>query len=221
MRSLEVLPASFEYRVLSGLTGCGKTRLLHALEQQGNQVLDLEGLASHRGSLLGSVPGEPQPTQKAFDSALLARLRTFDPRRPVWVEAESKKVGNVQLPPALFDAMRRSQPLHINAPIDERVRLLIEDYPHLANRPHDMVDKLEPLKPLVGGDELALWRALADKHQVANLFERVLLAHYDPSYVRSRERSPFHAHADIRIDLEALDPAHLADAAAELGRRYG
>jgi tRNA 2-selenouridine synthase len=221
MQSLAVLPASFEYRVLAGLTGCGKTRLLHALERQGCQVLDLEGLASHRGSLLGSVPGEPQPTQKAFDSALLARLRSFDPGRPVWVEAESKKVGNVQLPPALFDAMRSSQPLHIDAPIDERVRLLIEDYPHLANRPHDMVDKLEPLKPLVGSEELASWRALADTNQVARLFERVLVAHYDPSYLRSRERSPFHAHADIPIVLQKLDPAHLADAAAELDRRYG
>jgi tRNA 2-selenouridine synthase len=107
MRSLEAMPACFEYRVLAGLTGCGKTRLLHSLESQGNQVLDLEGIASHRGSLLGSLPGEPQPTQKAFDSLLLARLRTFDPSRPVWVEAESKKVGNLQLPSALFDVMRR------------------------------------------------------------------------------------------------------------------
>ncbi len=221
MRCLEVLPARFEYRVLSGLTGCGKTRLLHALEQQGNQVIDLEGLASHRGSLLGSVPGEPQPTQKAFDSALLATLRTFDGDRPVWVEAESKKVGNLQLPPAFFDAMRRSQPLHINAPIGERVRLLLEDYPHLASHPHDMVDKLVPLKPLVGGEELDLWRSLADAGHVAKLFERVLIAHYDPSYVRSRDRSPFHGHADIQIDLEELDPAHLAVAAADLSRRFG
>jgi tRNA 2-selenouridine synthase len=78
------------------MTGCGKTRLLHALERAGNQVLDLEGLASHRGSLLGAIPGESQPTQKRFDSLLLDRLRTFDVARPVWVEAESKKIGSVQ-----------------------------------------------------------------------------------------------------------------------------
>lgn len=221
MQSLEVLPARFEYRVLAGLTGCGKTRLLHALERQGCQVLDLEGLACHRGSLLGAVPGEPQPTQKAFDSALLARLRGFDPGRPVWVEAESKKVGNLQLPPALFDAMRRGQPLHIEAPVAERVRLLIDDYPHLARHPQLMVDKLEPLRPLVGSEELAAWRALAETHQVAKLFERVLVAHYDPSYLRSRERSPFHAQAGVPVALEALDPPHLAAAAAELDRRYG
>ena len=115
LRSLATLPARLDYRVLSSLTGCGKTRLLHALDLQGNQVLDLEGLASHRGSLLGAVPGEPQPSQKSFDSLLLAKLRTFDPGRPVWVEAESKKVGNLQLPTALFDAMRRSRPIYLTA----------------------------------------------------------------------------------------------------------
>jgi tRNA 2-selenouridine synthase len=97
---LEVLAPQFEYRVLSGMTGCGKTRLLHALAREGNQVLDLESLASHRGSLLGAVPGEPQPTQKSFDSLLLDRLRKFDGAKPVWVEAESKKIGNLQLPQA-------------------------------------------------------------------------------------------------------------------------
>lgn len=219
MRSLETLPASLDYRVLAGLTGCGKTRLLHELERQGNQVLDLEGMASHRGSLLGSVPGEPQPTQKAFDSALLAKLRSFDKARPVWVEAESKKVGNLQLPASLFEAMRRSQVLHISAPIQERVRLLLEDYPHFANHPQDMVAKLEPLKPLVGGEELALWRSLAETRQAAALFERVLIAHYDPSYLRSRQRAPFHGHADISIELPALGHDDLAKAAAEIVRR--
>ena len=221
MRSLELLPAYFRYRVLAGLTGCGKTRLLHALEREGNQVLDLEGLASHRGSLLGSLPGEPQPTQKAFDSLLLAKVRTFDPSRPVWVEAESKKIGNVQLPTALFDAMRRSQPLHIHAPIAERVRLLIEDYPHFARHPVKMVEKLEPLKPLVGRQELDLWRSLAGEGRVEELFERVLVAHYDPSYRRSRQRSPFEGKADIQIDLPALDGPSLATAAAELTQRFG
>jgi len=216
-----VLPACFQYRVLAGLAGCGKTRLLHALEREGNQVLDLEGLASHRGSLLGSVPGEPQPTQKAFDGLLLAKLRAFDPSRPVWIEAESKKVGNVQLPAAQFDAMRRSQLLHIHAPIDERVRLLIEDYQHLAGHPLEMVKKLDPLKPLVGNEELELWRLLARAGQVDKLFERVLVAHYDPSYRRSLQRSPFEGKGDIQIDLPALDASSLASAAADLTQRFG
>ncbi len=221
MQSLDALPSCFEYRVLSGLTGCGKTRLLHALEQEGNQVLDLEALASHRGSLLGAVPGEPQPTQKTFDTLLLDRLRGFDVARPVWVEAESKKVGNVQLPTSLFEAMHSSQPLHITAPVTERVRLLLEDYPHFVSHPDAMVEKLAPLKPLVGGNELALWKSLAQAGQVDKLFERVLITHYDPSYQRSRQRSPFESKRDIPIDLPALDPQHLAAAAIDLTRRFG
>jgi tRNA 2-selenouridine synthase len=221
LRSLETLPAAFEYRVLASLTGCGKTRLLHALELQGNQVLDLEGLASHRGSLLGAVPGEPQPSQKSFDSLLLAKMRTFDPGKPVWLEAESKKIGNLHLPPALFEVMRRSRPLHLTAPIGERVRLLIEDYPHFAREPLTMVAKLDPLKALVGNVEFALWKSLAQDGQAGKLFERVLLMHYDPSYQRASQRSPFSANEDISLELPALTPEHLVAAAIDLTRRFG
>lgn len=221
LRNLETLPASFEYRVLSSLTGCGKTRLLHALERQGEQVLDLEGIAQHRGSLLGAIPGEPQPSQKAFDSRLLSKLRTFDPTKPVWVEAESKKVGNLQLPPTLFDIMRRSQPIHLTAPVPERVRLLLEDYPHYASQPLLMVERLAILKASVGGEELALWTSLAEGGQVDKLFERVLLAHYDPSYKRAIQRSPFAKAANVGIELHSLAPEALIAAASQLVGRYG
>lgn len=98
-------PARFDFIVLNGLTGSGKTRLLHALAQNGAQTLDLEALAAHRGSLLGAVPGVPQPAQKAFDTALIAALRGFDPARPVFVEAESKRIGLITLPDALLARM--------------------------------------------------------------------------------------------------------------------
>ena len=221
LRSLETLPAIFEYRVLSSLTGCGKTRLLHALELEGNQVLDLEGLASHRGSLLGAVPGQPQPAQKSFDSALLARMRSFDPARPVWLEAESKKVGNLQLPPALFEAMRRSRRIYLTAPVSERVKLLLEDYPHYALEPLTMVEKLEALKASVGREEVAFWRSLALDGQAARLFERVLLTHYDPSYRRANQRSQVSSDANVSIELPALGSGQLVKAAIDLTRRFG
>ena len=219
---LESLPRWFEYRVLCGPTGCGKTRLLSALEREGNQVLDLEQLASHRGSLLGSIVGEPQPTQKAFDSLLLDQLRKFDTGRPVWVEAESKKVGNLQLPHALFDAMRRTRPLQVTATMGERVLLLREDYPNFVSDPEQMVEKLAPLKPIVGGDELAFWRRLAEERRVDELIERLLIAHYDGSYRDSRLRSS--SAADPKLEVvapSATDPAQLAAAARDLTRRFG
>ncbi|KAG1267612.1 hypothetical protein G6F66_014052 [Rhizopus arrhizus] len=96
-----------ESGVLHTPTGSGKTRLLNALAQAGAQTLDLEQLASHRGSLLGALPGIAQPSQKRFDTLLAARLREFDASQAVYVEAESRKIGSIALPPALLQAMHR------------------------------------------------------------------------------------------------------------------
>ncbi len=104
-------------------------------------------------------------------------------------------------------------------PIEERVRLLREDYAHLADDPMAMVERLSPLKPLVGGEELALWQSLAKDGQIDELCRRLLLHHYDPSYRRSRQRS--HSESGTIIELPAMDPASLATAAADLTMRFG
>lgn len=217
--SLDALPRNFDWRVLEGGTGVGKTRLLKALRRAGQQVVDLEGLANHRGSLIGGIPGVRQPTQKMFDSVLLDHLRQLDEARPVWVEAESKKIGNVQLPAALHDAISCGQPLRIAASLPERVRIWREDFPHFALDPVSMVDKLEPLKPLVGGEELALWRRLAHAGAVDQLFERVIVRHYDPCYARSTRR--MHAtHEDVHeLHLPSLADDALLSVARELADR--
>lgn len=218
--ALEQLPGRFEFRVLSGPTGCGKTRLLHALQAEGAQVLELEGLANHRGSLIGAVPGQLQPSQKWFDSQLLDTLRRFDPGRPVWVEAESKKIGNVQLPQALHDAMHRMTPISLVVPMAERVKIWREDYSHFVDDPVGMVDKLEPLKPLVGGEELARWQELAQARRVDELFERVMVAHYDPCYTRST-RNHYQERAELQsLEVPSVEPADLATVARELLRRF-
>ena len=214
--SLAVLPQRLRYKVLCGPTNCGKTRLLHELARQGEQVLDLEGLAVHKGSLLGDVPGQPQPTQKTFDSRVLDTLRRFDPARPVWVEAESRKVGRLLVPEELTAAMRRAPTLHLAVPMDERVRLCREDYAHFAAAPRAMVARLQSLKPLVGGDELAQWQALADAGRVDELFERLMTQHYDPAYLRSTTREFGPGDAANRLALQSLRPEALAAAARQL-----
>ena len=214
--SLSTLPSTFSYRVLAGPTGCGKTRLLGELGRQGQQVLDLEELASHRGSLLGDLPDQPQPTQKSFDSNLLQRMRQFDQGRPVWVEAESKKIGALQIPQSLFEAMHRSPIVELTVPMPARVQLWREDYPHFATDPVGMVEKLLPLKPLVGGDTLAMWQSLAASGNVDALFESVMLRHYDPCYARSTGRNYLRAKATSTLDLTGLDRTLLEPAAHRL-----
>ena len=176
LAGLESLPRAFSYRVLCGSTGCGKTRLLLELERQGHQVLELEGLARHRGSLLGDLPGQPQPTQRYFDTLVLDRLRRFDARRTVWLEAESKKIGKLQLPASLFDSMHRAPVVNVSASIPERIKLWCEDYPHFSRDPVAMVQKLSPLKPIVGGEVLTSWKELAAAGRVEELFESICFA---------------------------------------------
>ncbi|MBN8505299.1 MAG: tRNA 2-selenouridine(34) synthase MnmH [Burkholderiales bacterium] len=181
---LECLPERLSWHVLAGTTASGKTRLLQALREAGAQVLDLEALACHRGSLLGALPGRAQPVQKRFDSALLQQLLDFDPARPVWVEDESKKVGKLQLPAPLHVALQGAKAWQLEAPMAARVQACREDYAHFAADPLSMVALLQSLKPLVGGEALAQWQALAEAGEVDALFEALMRQHYDPCYRR-------------------------------------
>jgi len=221
---LATLPPRLTMRVLEGPTGSAKTRLLQALAARGEQVLDLEGLAAHRGSLLGSLEEAPQPTQKQFDAELADALLRLDPARPVWLEAESRKVGELHLPEALVQHMRSAPHVHIELPLDERVRLLREDYPHLAADPARVVALLEPLKAQVGKDELAEWTRLAQAGDVDGLVRRLVRNHYDPSYARAGRRAVEHGRAapeGARLALASIDAPALAAAAAELVERFG
>jgi tRNA 2-selenouridine synthase len=216
--SLDTLPPRFTFRVLCGRTGAGKTRLLAALADKGHQVLDLEAIAHHRGSVLGDLPGDPQPTQKWFDSLLLDALRRLDPGEPVWVESESKKIGRLQLPQSLVEAMHAAPVATIETAMPARVRLWREDYPHLAADPPAMVRLLVPQKALIGGEELARWEGLAAAGRVDTLFERVMTQYYDPLYDRSLARD---FPADTRattVPLESLEPDALQAAVCALAR---
>lgn len=217
---LDGLAPTFDYRVVSGTTGAGKTRLLAALSRAGEQVIDLEALARHRGSLLGALPGIDQPTQKLFDTELLDVMRRLDRTRPVWVEAESKKIGNVQLPQVLFEAMHRSDVVRIESPMAERVRLWREDYPQFAAAPDTLVALLQPLRPLVGSVTLQSWSGLASAGEVDALFESVMRIHYDPCYERSTRRNYGEKGSLGVVHLDRLDASALDAVAATLARDY-
>ncbi len=177
------------FQVICGTTGSGKTRLLHALAEQGAQVLDLEDLARHRGSVLGLVPGQSQPTQKAFDTLVWDALRRFSSDRRIYVESESKKIGNVTLPDSLIQAMRASDCLRLELPMSERVKLLLQDYDFFAHDTNFFCERLATLVQLRGGDVVRNWQKMAREGRIAEVFEDLLARHYDPTYLQSMQRN--------------------------------
>jgi len=211
---LPELASRFDYRVICGPTGSGKTRLLHALAQAGAQVLDLEGLASHRSSVLGTIPGQPQPTQKRFDTLVWDALRGFDPARPVYVESESKKVGNLAVPDALIERMRASPCLRLELADDERVALLLEDYDYFVQDQAAFCERLDALTQLRGRATVQDWQRQVADGKIENVVRELLVKHYDPGYASSIERN-FAAYAEAKT----IAPAdRSASAMAELAR---
>ena len=214
---LPVLAAGFDYQVICGTTGSGKTRLLQALAAQGAQVLDLEALANHRSSVLGMIPGLAQPTQKAFDSRIWAKLKSFDAARPVYIESESKKVGNVAVPEGLIMAMRASPCLQLDLPEAERVALLLEDYDFFVRDIEFFCDRLGALTEARGKDTVHGWQAKARRGapgDVAGVVQELLVTHYDPVYLQSMRRN-FVQYSAARV-LAPRD--HTPEAMVDLAR---
>jgi tRNA 2-selenouridine synthase len=198
--SLEQLPDRFDWRVVCGTTGSGKSRLLQRLAALGAQVLDLEQLANHRGSVLGLVPGQPQPGQKQFESRVWAALQAFDPARPVIVESESRKVGDLRVPERLIERMRAAPCFSLDLSTEARVQLLMDDYGFFVRDVEAFCERLEALRVLRGKETVARWQALARDGQVAVVRE-LLEQHYDPIYLQSMRRN-FAGFAQPALALE-------------------
>ncbi len=213
---LRVLPEKFDYRVLCGATGSGKSRLLQALAGQGAQVLDLEDLANHRGSLLGELPDLPQPSQKMFETRLWDALCRLDPQHPVFVEAESRRIGVLSLPDNLLDSMRQSPCVVLDADAEARADLLLEDYRHFLMAPESLFARLDQLLPLLGRQTLDHWRDLAQAGQWRELVIELLEKHYDPAYRKSTRSNFARYDQALVLPLARLDAASLAAAAARL-----
>lgn len=190
--------ARLHYRIICGPTGSGKTRLLQTLATEGAQVLDLEALACHRSSVLGHIPGQPQPSQKRFDSLIWQQLQRFDPARPVYVESESKKVGNLRVPDALIDAMRASPCIDLQLPDDERVALLLEDYDFFVRDSEHFCERLKALTELRGHTVVDGWIEQVRDGQIPAVVLDLLVRHYDPLYMASIRRN-FSQYAQARV----------------------
>jgi len=213
VQQLEILPGKFEFRVIHGPTGSGKSRLLGALARAGAQVLDLEDLAAHRGSVLGNLPERPQPAQKMFESRLLDKLSALDPAKPVYVEGESKKIGQLQVPEAVMARMRASPCVVLETSLEARVTLLLDEYRHFLQDRSLLDAQLDCLVALHGRERIAQWKAIQDWRE---LVARLLIEHYDPAYRRSSERNFVQLAEAEKLPIAGADDAAFAKAARSL-----
>lgn len=223
LEQLQLLPARFSFRVVCGLTGSGKSRLLVALQQAGAQVLDLEAIARHRGSVLGDMPDTPQPKQKGFDSQLLAVLESFNPAYPVYVESESRKIGALNLPDALLLAMRDGACLRLETPLEVRVALLREDYAHFLREPELLAANLERLRGMYANELLNRWHTLCEAGEWDELVGELLERHYDPAYGKSIEHNYPNCQRAHSLSLNGLsgqDFSRLAEEALALSMDF-
>jgi tRNA 2-selenouridine synthase len=214
---LDTWPRQIDWRVVCGRTGSGKTRLLHALAAAGAQVLDLERHAKHRGSVLGLAPGDVQPGQKAFERMVWTELRGYDLTRPVYVESESRKIGQLRVPELLLDEARaRGRCLHVELDDKARLQLLLEDYAYLGQDPQRFCSLLDALRELRGKDQVASWQAAVQAGDIATVFGELMHKHYDPGYLRSLAQTFAGFEQAEIVTLADATPEHLAAVARRL-----
>ena len=207
---LAELPRRFHWRVVCGLTGTGKSRLLRSLQQAGGQVLDLEALAAHRGSVLGELPDAPQPTQKMFESRVWGAFAGFDRKRPVYVEAESRKIGLLRVPEALIETMWTSECIVLEAPAAARVQLLKHEYAHFLDQTEALTQRLERLMPLHGHAIIGKWKELVLARRWDKLIVDLLVRHYDPAYTRATGKHYAALPHAMKLALGSVDDAAFA-----------
>jgi len=213
---IDALCPQLQLRVICGATGSAKTRVLQALAAQGEQVLDLEEAACHKGSLLGGLPGVPQPSQKSFETQVVTRLEGFDLARPIYVEGESPRIGKISLPVPLVTRMREAPVIEVAASPQARLDYLLRDYAYLGDEPEALAAQLGKLKEMQGKETVSRWQQWALAGELSLLFEELMSLHYDPHYQRSQERHFRQWAARRSVEAGALDDAGIAGLAGRI-----
>jgi tRNA 2-selenouridine synthase len=217
VQALYDLPVASPVVVLDGNTGSAKTDVLKRLPGLGVQVIDLEGLARHRGSLFGHMPGG-QPSQKAFEVALALEMARLDPARPVVVEAESSKVGDCRVPPQLWKAMVAAPRVAIAAPLAARAEYLTRAYADMVADAGRLAGVIELLRMSHSHEQVDAWRAMAGAGAFTELAASLMQQHYDPRYDKHRERM---AVPLIELPVAALGEADLDGLAVAVAQSVG
>jgi tRNA 2-selenouridine synthase len=217
LETLQTLPAQFQYKVICGETGSAKTRILEALAQQGAQVLDLEKLALHKGSVLGVLMDQDQPSQKYFETLVCHALGQFDATKPVYIEAESKKIGRLRLPELLFETMKvKGELIRIEASVQARVEFLLRDYDYFLTHSERLKSQLSFLFRLHGKQVIDGWHSLIEQGEWAMLVEQLLVQHYDPAYRKSMEATYAQLGRASSVVVSELGPDQMSAIARQI-----
>lgn len=171
-----------DLKVLGGMTGSGKTELLQKLKESGEQVIDLERLANHKGSAFGSLGQGEQPTNEQFENELAKDWMALDAEKPVWVEDESLNIGKVILPDALYNKMREARLVFVDVPFELRVERLVRDYGQFDDK--DLIPVIQHISKRMGGDVTKKAIDAMAKKDVKQAIE-IVLAYYDRTYLYS------------------------------------
>lgn len=220
IENLAELPRQMTFRVVCGATGSGKSRVLQALAGKGEQILDLEEIACHKGSVLGVLPGTDQPSQKMFETRLLAALRQLDPARPVYVEAESRRIGKIHVPDALLETMRQGRCVNIEAVFGARVEFLLRDYDYFLRDPEWLRSRLDSLRKLQSRETIERWLDYVDRAQWRELVSELLEIHYDPLYHRSQNHNFSGLSSPTTFTCDDLTPTGVAQLADTICRTF-
>ena len=221
INDLEQAAKDFSFQVIAGMTGSGKTRILQEIGLLDQQILDLEGLAIHRGSVLGNEPNIEQPSQKGFETNLWNALNSLDPSRIVFVESESKKVGGVHIPDPLMERIRDGQCIEIRSSTHTRVSWLLREYHHFLSNPESFKEKLSLLTSRYGKEHITKWHEAIDAGDFESLVEELLVMHYDPSYQSSIIRNFPSYREDHFVQLENDSDEAFAKTAKDLITKLG
>lgn len=218
LEELVSVPAQFRFQVLAGPTGSGKTKVLEALQAQGHQVLNLEALAAHKGSVLGGLPDQAQPSQKMFETQILHTLSSFDPGRPVYVEAESKRIGLLRLPDSIYQGIQQGQWWGLDVPVGLRVQFLLQDYAYFLHS-DTLLDQLDRLVATCGRAQVDQWKEWVAASRYAELVEDLLVKHYDRYYDRSMRQLQSGEARDFLLSTDDVSDAGFMDLASRLALR--
>ncbi|TXD58600.1 tRNA 2-selenouridine(34) synthase MnmH [Polaribacter sp. IC066] len=182
---LQFFKQPFNLKILGGYTGAAKTEILHSLKTKGQQVIDLEGLANHRGSAFGGIDLPPQPTTEQFENNLFSRVRSLNPDKPIWIEDESSSIGKVSIPSAFYLAMSTMPVYFLDVPFTERTKHLVDTYANLNQ--DKLAEAIRRIAKRLGHDRTKLALEALENKNYYKVVE-ITLFYYDKYYLKGLQK---------------------------------